>query len=80
MYDVDGSRAERPIAALAGTMIGPSRSTPVAVSGALITDLNSPKGVDVAADGAVIVAQGAFGNPDPVPGPVLRYDRVGSAP
>jgi streptogramin lyase len=36
----------------------------------LLTELSSPKGIDVAPDGAIIVAQGAFGDP----GPVLRYD------
>ena len=33
--------------------------------------LSSPKGIDIAPDGAIIIAQGAFGPP----GPVLRYDR-----
>lgn len=36
----------------------------------LLTGLSSPKGIDIAPDGAIIIAQGAFG----APGPVLAYD------
>ena len=63
-------------AAVAATALTPA---PVQASGSvarpLVTEfdgqpLSSPKGIAIAADGAVIIAQGAFGPP----GPVLRYD------
>ena len=47
-----------------GTVEARSKAKP------LLTHLSSPKGIDIAPDGAIIVAQGAFGPP----GPVLRYD------
>ena len=57
-------------AALAGTMIGPSSVHAGGFARPLITDLSSPKGVDVGPLGNVVVAQGAFGPP----GPVLLFD------
>ena len=48
-------------AALAGTMIGPSSVHAGGFARPLITDLSSPKGMDVGPLGDVIVAQGAFG-------------------
>ena len=68
LYDVDGLAGGLAIAAVAGAMIGPG-SVHASSTKALLTDLNSPKGIAVGADGALIIAQGAFGPPDPV----LRY-------
>ena len=56
------------VAATLGAMVGPG-SVHAGNEKVLLDGLNSPKGIAVGADGALIIAQGAFGPPDPV----LRY-------
>jgi hypothetical protein len=57
-------------AAAVGTVSASGSAQAANIVRELLRDLNSPKGIAIGADGSVIVAQGAFGPPDPV----LRYD------
>ena len=62
------------VAALVVATVGEGAVEAQSTAKPLLTDLNSPKGIDIAPDGAIIIAQGAFS--DPPGGPVLRYDRT----